>query len=203
MKSLNLGAAGDSADEWGAPGAQAPEQQEVETGTWRAFSPGSADGAAPPSAPKAPPAAGRSRSAAKGALNQDQLSGAPRQASNSNGGDKSEKVGHAFESLDKLLQEAYKDIKANIVPDADKIEKARTALLDALSSSSFAAQLPLLQKFLRATLVQLIAASSGAQQVTAQLKEVGRLHEESWKQVQTECAAILNQKKRPFWELSI
>jgi hypothetical protein len=155
----------------------------IETGTWRAFTPASPN-----------------------------ASGAPQQhASNSaknSIGDEVKTVAQAFDLLDRLLESAYKDIKAKRVPDLDKIEAARTDLLKVLAASSLATRLPLLQKFLRATVLELIAASwgdaSSPRKVTlAQVMQLGQLQEESWKQVKEETTAIFYELKKPFWECSI
>ena len=188
-----------TANDWGAP--QSAPQQAPQPAQGQGSSQPPAEAAAPPLPPKSPPSSLMGQLVRQRASHQEPLFEASSRA-NSSGGDNSTKVAQTFEILDELLRQAYEDIKADKVPDGDKIEKARTALLEALAASSIAAQLPLLQKFLRATLVQLIAAS-GAQQATPQLKELGRLHEESWKQVQSECTDIFNQKTKPFWEFSI
>jgi hypothetical protein len=161
----------------------------------------------PPSAPppSSPPAQSRGKAAPLGTPQFfDQADNQPAKRSqpavDANGSDK---VAQAYDKLDKLLIEAYEQIKTGTVPDADKIDKARTALLDALAASNIAHHMPLLQKFLRATLVQLIAATSGFTNVSAQLQELGRLQEETWKNVQLEVNPILHSKKKPFWEFSI
>ena len=153
-----------------------------------------------PQPPQAPPKAGLGTP--QSLFNQavDKLAKRSQPAVDANGSDK---VVQAYDHLDKLLIEAYNQIKANTVPDADKIDRARTALLDALATSNIAHHMPLLQKFLRATLVQLIAATSGFTNVSAQLQELGRLQEETWKNVQLEVNPILHSKKQPFWEFSI
>lgn len=174
---------------------------ELVTGTWRAF---------------IPPTCGSGGPMAGGAPQmQPQPQQAPNSAAKNSIGDERnsirdevENVAQAFDLLDRLLEQAYKDIKARRVPDLDKIEAARTDLLNVLAASSLATQLPLLQKFLRATVLELIAASwgdaSSARKVTlGQVMQLGRLQEESWQEVKKETTAIFYELKKPFWECSI
>jgi len=152
---------------------------DVETGTWRAFS---------------PPAAGSASVFKRKPVTRY-----------GSVGDNLEKIKPAFETLNKVMQQTTRDIQENKLPDADEIEKARDAMLDAMAGSTLGLYLPLLQVFVRATLRELLAAireSGTSGTVTARLRQLDQLQAKSWQDVQTESNAIFNAKDK-FWELTI
>jgi Ca-activated chloride channel homolog len=71
---------------------------------------------------------------------------------------KSQDVTKAFEAFEKALRDILEEMRAGKLPSPTGLEKARKALLDALAQSDGADGVPLLQKFLRLSAIELVAA---------------------------------------------
>lgn len=114
----------------------------------------------------------------------------------------------AMEALFKAVAEARAELARGALPAPDALEKARAALLQALASSSIASALPLLQKFLRASAVELVAAlSAGPGAPLAPLVALFARHAAALVAARDELRAALGDRGKPppdsFWEATI
>ncbi len=103
-----------------------------------------------------------------------------------------EAVAKAIDALAKALAAARKAVDSGVVPVPEPLEKARQALLAALAASDLGTRLADLQKFLRSTLVELIAALA-----TATVASVRPVLEKAEKEYRTAT------HKPNFWEATI
>lgn len=64
----------------------------------------------------------------------------------------------AYNAFEKVLSEAFEELKSGRLPDHRAIEKARAELMDALAASDIGASMPKLQRFLRVAAMEMIQA---------------------------------------------
>lgn len=114
----------------------------------------------------------------------------------------------ALEALLKAVAEARAQLARGATPPPDALEKARTALLQALARSAIASELPLLQKFLRASAVELVAAlAAGPGSALGPLVALFARHAAALVAAREEVRAALGHRGKPapdsFWEATI
>lgn len=120
----------------------------------------------------------------------------------------------AFSNLVKAFTETHHAVAAGRVPTADALEKARTGLLNVLAGSDLGTQLPELQRFLRSTLVELVAALNLAGITANILLPLFERHQKTFEAVQAEAKPFLTQPVQPspnpggrkdgsFWDSNI
>ncbi|HEY9680229.1 MAG TPA: VIT domain-containing protein [Oculatellaceae cyanobacterium] len=107
-----------------------------------------------------------------------------------------------FQRLTTLIEQCFKDILNGIVPNVDKLEGARTDLINELTISSIAGSVPEVQKFLRSDLVKLIAAISHAKNVTSQLQTLSAETEKTFKSFADDFSKRINPTDN-FWLESV
>ena len=86
----------------------------------------------------------------------------------------------SFSKFEQALNAVLESLSRGEVPASAQLELARGALLTALANSSAAVKLPLLQKYLRADILHLIAALSAAASVGQKLKDLADSHEQKF-----------------------
>jgi Ca-activated chloride channel homolog len=146
--------------------------------------------------PQSPPKTARER--------EDRATGKPLMKREKMGND----VGKAFEIFEKALKDAYQEIKAGRLPSSAALEKARKALLSALAHSDQAEGVPLLQKFLRVSATELVAALDDK---NASVSSLAAFFEGPWsafEEVRKEFSGLssasgADNRNNPFWEGSI
>jgi Ca-activated chloride channel family protein len=114
----------------------------------------------------------------------------------------------ALEALLKAVAEARVQLARGATPAPDALEKARAALLQALARSAIAGELPLLQKFLRASAVELVAAlAAGPGAALGTLVALFARHAAALVAAREEARAALGHRGKPapdsFWEATI
>jgi Ca-activated chloride channel family protein len=114
-------------------------------------------------------------------------------------------VMRAFEALQVLLKEAYASITGGCVPAADRLLTARQSLLHILGQSDLAEQLPLLQRFVRGALKELINGLTQSPSDIAPLQELWDRHMKELDKAQAEFAQVMSKssQEEKFWESSI
>jgi len=106
-------------------------------------------------------------------------------------------VAKALDALVKAIESARKAVESGVVPVHEPIEKARAALVAALGASDLGTELADLQKFLRSTCVELVAAMMAAGATVASVRPVLDRAEKELK------AAQAPTKSKDFWEQTV
>jgi hypothetical protein len=103
------------------------------------------------------------------------------------------------------LKEAYASITGGCVPAADRLLTARQSLLHILGQSDLAEQLPLLQRFVRGALKELINGLTQSPSDIAPLQELWDRHMKELDKAQAEFAQVMSKssQEEKFWESSI
>jgi hypothetical protein len=109
---------------------------------------------------------------------------------------------NAYKSFEAILNEMFDDIKNDKSLNAKKLSDARTALLQELSRSEMAENLPLLQRFLRADVLHLISSIEAAKTATDSLKKAAAEYEKTFKNVIAE-SSKMESSSRPFWQANV
>ncbi|MEW6730696.1 MAG: VIT domain-containing protein [Acidobacteriota bacterium] len=114
----------------------------------------------------------------------------------------------ALLALTEALKDAWAEIEAGRVPLANKLEEARNMLLKAINESEYGTELPILQRFLRASAVELITALQTTGATVVNLRPLFEQHMKIYSEVQTEIAPYIVDQiglddTNPFWESSI
>ncbi len=100
----------------------------------------------------------------------------------------------ALAALKEALEDARKEVEAGKLPAVKAIEKARKALLAELADSPLGVELAALQKFLKSTLVELLAALLATEATAASVRPV---FEKALKEIEE---AVAEPK---FWQASV
>lgn len=111
----------------------------------------------------------------------------------------------SFKELQTALNEMFSEIKngkSGTPLDVKKLTDLRQRLLDELSRSDIADRLPLLQRYLRADLVNLIHSIEATKIVSDSLKRMVSDQESVFKKVVEESSAI-EAGSRPFWQANV
>ncbi|KAF0246665.1 MAG: hypothetical protein FD180_484 [Planctomycetota bacterium] len=107
---------------------------------------------------------------------------------------------HALEAFAKALAAARTESRAGRIPQTDVLEEARVALVQTLAASPLAPDVPLLQRFLRQSALELVAACRTDGATAAGLHEMfehhARLFESALKEAD---AAVAGQRGRRWW----
>jgi Ca-activated chloride channel family protein len=106
-------------------------------------------------------------------------------------------VTHALDALVKAIEAARKAVDSGVVPVHEPIEKARAALVAALAASDLGTELADLQKFLRSTCVELVAAMMTPGATAASVRPVLERAEKELKTAQAPT------KSKDFWEQTV
>ncbi len=123
-------------------------------------------------------------------INKDQTEAAPTGLSQS------------YKNFELVLKKILAAINNGTNPGSEELDEARMQLIVVLSNSELAVKLPLLQKYLRADVIQLIASIESSTTVSVSLKTLAIEHEKLFLKVAEESAAI-GAAHRPFWQLNI
>ena len=108
-----------------------------------------------------------------------------------------------YQEFAQVMHAAFDAIAKDSLPTAEEIDRVRISLLQALSSSQIACELPKLQKYLRSQLIQFIAAIIGTSTVTQSLKDLTLAEEKIFIQVEEEAADRIGQTTGAFWQLNV
>lgn len=123
------------------------------------------------------------------------------------GADRQNAIKEAMAALVSAIELALRELKAGRIPAVEPIDLARNELLSELATDDVGTQVPVLQKFLRGSAVEMVAA---LKEVAAKPDRVLRLfesHNKLFKEAQNELKGALAGKSsgtgKRFWELNI
>ncbi|MEK7467103.1 MAG: VIT domain-containing protein [Planctomycetota bacterium] len=106
----------------------------------------------------------------------------------------------ALEAFAKALSAARAESKSGRIPQTDVLEEARVALLKTLAASPLAPDVPLLQRFLRQSSLELAAACRTEGATAAGLHEMFEHHAKLFESALKEAdAALAGQRGRRWW----
>lgn len=106
----------------------------------------------------------------------------------------------ALEAFAKALAAARAEAKAGRVPQTDVLEEAREALVKVLAGSPIAPEVPLLQRFLRQSAIELVAACATEGATAAGLHEMFEHHAKLFEAALKESdAALAGRRGAPWW----
>lgn len=106
----------------------------------------------------------------------------------------------ALEAFAKALAAARAEAKAGRIPQTDVLEEARAALVQALAGSPIAPEVPLLQRFLRQSAIELVAACATEGATAAGLHEMFEHHAKLFEAALKESdAALAGKRGAPWW----
>jgi Ca-activated chloride channel homolog len=107
---------------------------------------------------------------------------------------------HALEAFAKALAAARAESRSGRIPQTDVLEEARAALVQVLASSPLAPDVPLLQRFLRQSALELVAACRTEGATAAGLHEMFEHHAKLFESALKEAdAALAGQRGRRWW----
>lgn len=116
----------------------------------------------------------------------------------------------AFDKLEKALKEALDSLKSGKVPASKELEKARTVLMKVLADHDLSADLPLIQRFLRVSAVEMVAALSTGGIDPSSLMDLFERHMEIFRKARAEAVQMRLVRKpgagpdpAPYWESTI
>jgi len=116
---------------------------------------------------------------------------------------------HAANEFLKLVHQAWSKIESGEFPECEDLERCRLRLLKELSESTFAAEVPELQKFLRVEVVELIAALRAGNAGAARLQAMVKRHQRTFACVEQELQSLIEATPVAsvnggnFWEESV
>ncbi|HEY9784927.1 MAG TPA: VIT domain-containing protein [Candidatus Obscuribacterales bacterium] len=116
---------------------------------------------------------------------------------------------HAANEFLKLVHQAWTKIESGEFPQCEDLERCRLRLLKELSESTFAAEVPELQKFLRVEAVELIAALRAGNAGAARLQAMVKRHQRTFACVEQELQSLIQATPVAsvnggnFWEESV
>ncbi len=114
---------------------------------------------------------------------------------------------HALEAFAKALTAARLEAKAGRIPQTDVLEEARVDLVRTLAGSPLASDVPLLQRFLRQSAVELVAACRTEGATAPGLHEMFEHHAKLFEAALKEADAALAGKRGrnwwAFWEKTV
>lgn len=106
----------------------------------------------------------------------------------------------ALEAFAKALAAARAEAKAGRIPQTDVLEEAREALVQVLAGSPIAPEVPLLQRFLRQSAIELVAACATEGATAAGLHEMFEHHAKLFEAALKESdAALAGRRGAPWW----
>lgn len=106
----------------------------------------------------------------------------------------------ALEAFAKALAAARAEAKDGRIPQTDVLEEAREALVTVLAGSPIAADVPLLQRFLRQSAIELVAACATEGATAAGLHEMFEHHAKLFEAALKESdAALAGKRGAPWW----
>ena len=111
-------------------------------------------------------------------------------------------LSQSYRNFEMVLKKIFAAINNGTNPGSEELDEARMQLIAVLSNSELAVKLPLLQKYLRADVIQLIASIESSTTVSVSLKTLAIEHEKLFLKVAEESAAI-GAAHRPFWQLNV
>jgi Ca-activated chloride channel homolog len=104
----------------------------------------------------------------------------------------------SFEHFQTVLKKICEAIRNGSKPNSHELDEARMLLVKSLSNSDLAQDLPLLQKYLRAEVIQLIVSIDSATTISSSLKQLAQEHEILFEQVAHEVTTMSGAKGQ-FW----
>ncbi len=114
---------------------------------------------------------------------------------------------HALEAFAKALAAARNEAKAGRIPQIDVLEEARIDLLRTLAGSPLASDVPVLQRFLRQSAIELVAACRTEGATAAGLHEMfehlAKLFEAALKEADAALAGKRGRHWWAFWEKTV
>ncbi|MBS1993064.1 MAG: VWA domain-containing protein [Cyanobacteria bacterium SZAS LIN-3] len=114
-----------------------------------------------------------------------------------------DRLKQSFEKFDQALAVCLADIRAEKLSPSDLIAQSRLELLQLLAESRYAEKLPLLQRYLRAEILQLLAALSDLSQVTAKLKTLAARQEKKLEEIREEFSLVTSEDEAEFWHATV
>jgi Ca-activated chloride channel homolog len=101
------------------------------------------------------------------------------------------------------FETAYEMIGKGDLPDAGKLESVRVTLVQTLAPTKLGMELPYLQRFLRATAVELVGSLKQSSITIAELETFWKERQELFEETKTEFTNLLSGREASFWEESI
>ena len=108
-----------------------------------------------------------------------------------------------MEAFSRALRSARDELAASRVPGAEALDKARKDLLKVVTASPLGPHLPLLQRFLRAAAVELVAACAAAGANSQILKDLFERHAKAFEDARLETERVLAAGPERFWEETV
>jgi hypothetical protein len=112
-------------------------------------------------------------------------------------------VRKAVEAFGRMLQSACAEVAVGRVPSAEALDKARKELLKVVTASALGPHLPLLQRFLRAGAVELVAAAAAVGANSQMLKDLFQRQAEVFEEAREETRRVLDADPGRFWEETV
>jgi Ca-activated chloride channel family protein len=112
-------------------------------------------------------------------------------------------VREALDAFSRALQTARDQIAAGRVPSTAALDEARRDLLKVVTASALGPHLVLLQRFLRASAVELVAAAAAPVAAPAALRELFERHARAFEEALAETRRVLDVEPERFWEETV
>lgn len=98
---------------------------------------------------------------------------------------------------------AYNEVNAGSLPDARKLESIRTKLVQGLAPLELGLELPLLQRFLRTSAIELISTVNDRTITMPALKAFWQSKQPEFNEIRQETENLLSGKEPAFWDSSV